>query len=71
MKKMRIASMGDFEKLPEGEWVEVEGGNLEVDLVEEIEAKLLISEEGVKIPVNEDLYKKIKGKKITIVSETS
>ncbi|HJH27712.1 MAG TPA: hypothetical protein C5S37_13345 [Methanophagales archaeon] len=68
---MRIASMGDFEKLPEGEWVEVEGGNLEVDLVEEIEAKLLISEEGVKIPVNEDLYKKIKGKKITIVSETS
>ena len=42
MKKMRIASMGDFEKLPEGEWVEVEGGNLEVELVEEIEAKLLI-----------------------------
>ena len=71
MKKMRIASMGDFEKLPEGEWVEVEGGNLEAEFVEEIEAKLLISEEGVKIPVNEDLYKKIKGKKITIVSETS
>ena len=31
--------MDDFEKLPEGEWVEVEGGDLEVELVEEVEAK--------------------------------
>jgi hypothetical protein len=32
MKKARIKSMGDFEKLPEGEWVGVEGGDLEVKL---------------------------------------
>jgi len=30
--------MEDFEKLPEGEWVEVEGGDLEVELVEEEDA---------------------------------
>ena len=27
-----------FEKLPEGEWVEVEGGDLEVELVVEVDA---------------------------------
>ena len=47
MNKVRIKSMEDFEKLPEGEWVEVEGGDLEVELVEEVDAKLLISEEEV------------------------
>jgi len=30
--------MEDFEKLPEREWVEVEGGDLEVELVEEVDA---------------------------------
>jgi len=30
--------MEDFEKLPEGEWVKVEGGDLEVELVEEVDA---------------------------------
>ena len=71
MKKVKIKSMEDFEKLPEGEWVEVEGGDLEVELVEEVDAKLLISEEGVKIPVNEAVFGKIKGKKISIVPETN
>ena len=71
MKKVKIKSMEDFEKLPEGEWVEVEGEDLEVELVEEVDAKLLISEEGVKIPVNEAVFGKIKGKKISIVPETN
>jgi hypothetical protein len=70
MMKVRIKSMEDFEKLPEGEWVEVEGGDLEVELVEEVDAKLLISEEEVQIPVNKVVYGKIKGKKISIVPET-
>jgi hypothetical protein len=57
MKKTKIKSMEDFEKLPEGEWVEVEGGDLEVELVEEVDAKLLISERevnGVKKSVGKD-----------------
>jgi len=71
MNKVRIKSMEDFEKLPEGEWVEVEGGDLEVELVEEVDAKLLISEEEVKIPVDEIVLGKVKGKKISIVPETN
>ena len=71
MQKVKIKSMEDFEKLPEDEWVEVEGGDLEVELVEEVEAKLLISEEEVKIPVNESVFGKIKDKKISIVPETN
>ncbi len=71
MNKVRIKSMEDFEKLPEGEWVEVEGGDLEVELVEEVDAKLLISEEEVKIPVDKIVFGKIKGKKISIVPETN
>ncbi len=70
MKKVRIRSMDDFEKLPEGERVEVEGGDLEVELIEEVEAKLIISDEGVKIPVGEELYKRLKDKKISVVQET-
>ena len=71
MKKVRIKSLDDFEELPEGEWIEVEGGDLEIELVEEVDAKLLISEEEVKIPVNEAVYGKIKDKKISIVPETN
>ena len=70
MKKVRIKSLEDFEELPEGEWIEVEGGDLEIELVEEVDAKLLISEEEVKIPVNEAVFGKIKDKKISIVPET-
>ena len=61
----------NFEELPEGEWIEVEGGDLEIELVEEVDAKLLISEEEVKIPVNEAVFGKIKDKKISIVPETN
>jgi len=61
MNKVRIKSMEDFEKLPEGEWVEVEGGDLEIELVEEVDAKLLISKEKVKIPVDKIVFGKIKG----------
>ena len=71
MRKVRIRSLEDFDKLPEGEWVEVEGGDLEIELVEEVGAKLLISEEEVKIPVNEAVFGKIKDKKISIVPETN
>ena len=61
MNKVRIKSMEDFEKLPEGEWVEVEGGDLEIELVEEVDAKLLISKEKVKIPVDKIVFGKIMG----------
>ncbi len=71
MKKARIKSSDDFEKLPEGEWVEVQGGDLEVELVEEVNTKLLITDDEVKIPVNEAVYGKIKDKKILIMPETN
>ena len=71
MKKARIAPLDAFEQLPEGEWVEVKGGEVEVELVEEVTAKLLITVDEVKIPVNEALYGKIKDKKISIMPETS
>lgn len=71
MKKARIESLDDFERLPEGEWIEVEGGEVEVELIEEVTAKLLITADEVKIPVNEVLYGKIKDKKISIMPETS
>ena len=63
--------MDNFEKLPEGEWVEVEGGVLEVELVEEVAAKLVKSEEKVKIPVNAAAFGKIKSEKVSIVPETN
>jgi hypothetical protein len=71
MKKARIESLNDFERLPEGEWVEVKGGEVEVELVEEVTAKLLITADEVKIPVHEALYDKIEDKKISIMPETS
>ncbi|MCW3135159.1 MAG: hypothetical protein N2V78_12640 [Methanophagales archaeon] len=71
MKKVKIKSMEDFEKLPEGEWVDVEGGDLEVELVEEVDAKLLVSDEEVKIPVTEAVFEKIRDKKISIVPKTN
>ena len=71
MKKVKIKSLEDFEKLPEGEWVDVEGGDLEVELVEEVDAKLLVSDEEVKIPVNEAVFEKIRDKKISIVPKTN
>jgi hypothetical protein len=36
MLKVRMKSMYNFEKIPEGEWVEVEGGDLELELMEEV-----------------------------------
>ncbi len=71
MKKARIASLDDFERLPEGEWVAAKGGDVEVELIEEVTTKLLITADEVKIPVNEALYIKIKDKKISIMPETS
>ncbi|HDS46372.1 MAG TPA: hypothetical protein ENN68_09925 [Methanomicrobia archaeon] len=64
-EKARIESLDDFERLPEGEWIEVEGGEVEVELFEEVTAKLLITADAVKIPVNEALYGRIKDKKIS------
>ena len=55
----------------EGDGVTVKSGNVEAELVEEVTAKLLITDDEVKIPVNEAVYGKIKDKKISIMPETS
>jgi len=60
-----------MESLPEGEVVEVESCDVKFRLVEEdaLKTKLLISDDEVEIPIPEEVYKKIKGKKISIVPE--
>ncbi|MCW3129595.1 MAG: hypothetical protein N2V75_05805 [Methanophagales archaeon] len=60
-----------MESLPEGEIVEVESCDVKFRLVEEdaLKTKLLISDDEVEIPIPEEVYKKIKGKKISIVPE--
>ncbi len=71
MKKIKIRTIEDMESLPEGEIVEVESCDVKFRLVEEdaLKTKLLISDEEVEIPIPEEVYKKIKGKKISIVPE--
>ena len=71
MKKIKIRTIGDMESLPEGEIVEVESCDVKFRLVEEdaLKTKLLISDDEVEIPIPEEVYKKIKGKKISIVPE--
>ncbi|MCK4398809.1 MAG: hypothetical protein KAV25_07435 [Methanophagales archaeon] len=71
MKKIKIRTMEDMEKLPEGEIVEVESCDVKFRLVDEdtLRTKLLISDEEVEIPIPEEVYKRIKGKKISIVPE--
>lgn len=60
-----------MESLPEGEIVEVESCDVKFRLVEEdaLKTKLLISDDEVEIPIPEEVYKKIIGKKISIVPE--
>lgn len=71
MKRVRIKTIEDMEKLPEGEIVEVESCDVKFRLVEEdtLRTKLLISDKEVEIPVPEEVYKKIKDKRISIVPE--
>jgi predicted DNA-binding transcriptional regulator YafY len=71
MKKIRIRTIEDMEKLPEGEIVEAESCDVKFRLVDEdtLTTKLLISDNEVKIPLPDDVYKKVKDKRILIVPE--
>ncbi|MEA1957860.1 MAG: hypothetical protein WA977_01815 [Halobacteriota archaeon] len=71
MKKLKIRTIEDMENLPEGEIVEVESCDIKFRLVEEdaLRTKLLISDEEVEIPIPEEVYNKIKDKRISIVPE--
>ena len=71
MKKLRIRTIEDMKNLPEGEIVEVESCDIKFRLVEEdaLRTKLLISDEEVEIPIPEEVYNKIKDKRISIVPE--
>ena len=57
MKKIKIRTMEDMEKLPEGEIVEVESCDVKFRLVDEdtLRTKLLISDEEVEIPIPEEV----------------
>ena len=69
MKKVKIKKIEDLENLPEGEVVEVESCDIRFKLIERgsLHTEVSISEEGVKIPLPEELYEKVKGKRVEIV----
>jgi hypothetical protein len=69
MKKVMIKTEKDLEDLPEDEVVEVESCDIVFRLVEKgsLHTEVSVSEEEVKIPVPEELYEKVKGKRVVIV----
>ena len=68
MEKVKIKTEKDLEDLPEDEVVEVESCDVGFRLVERgnLHTEVSISEE-VKIPLPEELYEKVKGKRVVIV----
>jgi hypothetical protein len=71
MKKVKIKTEKDLEDLPEGEVVEVESCDVGFRLIERgnLHTEVSVSEEEVKIPLPEELYEKVKGKRVVIVSK--
>ncbi|MDI6886443.1 MAG: hypothetical protein QMD22_08925 [archaeon] len=69
MKKVKIKTEKDLEDLPEDEVVEVESCDIGFRLIEKgsLHTEVSVSEEEVKIPLPEELYEKVKGKKVVIV----
>ena len=67
MKKVKIKKVGDLDKLPSNEVVEVGEWDLDVNLIEEKEVKLLIKRDEIQLPVDRETYEKIKAKRISLV----
>jgi hypothetical protein len=64
MQKVKIKSAEDMEKLKIGETYEVEEWVPEI--IEEYNVKIIIKDGKAQIPLTNELYKKLKGMKITI-----
>jgi hypothetical protein len=70
MRRVKIKEVEDLDKLPEGEIVEVEEWGLDVELIEEKDAKILIRNNEVQLSVDRKTYERIKDKKLSVVSES-
>ncbi len=64
MEKANIKTPKDLDKLKIGETYEVEQWELEPEIIEEKDVKLLIKSKQIEIPVSRSVYRKLKGKKI-------
>ena len=70
MRRVKIKEVEDLDKLPEGEIVEVEEWGLDVELIEEKDAKILIRDNEVQLSVDRKTYERIKDKNLSVVSES-
>ena len=70
MRRVKIKEVEDLDKPPEGEIVEVEEWGIDVELVEEKDAKILIKDDEVQLSVDRKTYERIKDKKFSVVSES-
>jgi len=67
MKKAKIRSIEDLNSLPEGLF-EIEEWNLEAELPEEVDAKLIVEEDIVEVAVDPETFERVKEKKMVLVS---
>ena len=67
MKKAKIRSVEDLNSLPEGLF-EIEEWDLEAELLEEVDAKLIVKEDEVEVAVDPETFERVKEKKMVLVS---
>ena len=67
MKKAKIRSVEDLNSLPEGLF-EIEEWDLEAELLEEVDAKLVVKEDVVEVAVDPETFERVKEKKMVLVS---
>ena len=68
MKKAKIKSVEDLNSLPEGLF-ELEEWDLEAELLEEVDAKLVVKEDVVEVAVDPETFERVKEKKMVLVSD--
>jgi hypothetical protein len=70
MKKVKIRSVEDLNSLPEGLF-EIDEWDLKAELLEEVDAKLIVKEDVVEVAVDPETFEKVKEKKMVLVSSQS
>ena len=67
MKKVKIKSVENLNSLPGGVF-EIEEWDLEAELLEEVDAKLIVKEDIVEVAVDPETFERVKEKKMVLVS---
>lgn len=67
MKKVKIRCVEDLNSLSEGLF-EIEEWDLEAELLEEVDAKLIVKEDLVEVTVDPETFERVKEKKMVLVS---